>query len=415
MIFFGFALWKSRSSFLRYNRLLLALAIGILTVTAIYLVPLPEEVWSSLKGRELITSVDIKIFGQPLPRTMAIYPNGALNAAFSTFVPLTAFSLAVQLSREERFNLLPVLIGLGLASGVLGLLQSIGDPQGSLYLYDITNNGSAVGLLSNRNHQAILLSTLFPMLAVYAASRAEFAGHVRFRGWYAIFASSFLVPLILITGSRAGLVSSIFAILAAAWLYRRTAVAQKANAKRPAIDWRLPAIGAGVATLVLATLSMSRAVALQRIFISEGSEYSRADFWKPVAHMFSDYFPVGTGPGSFVQAYSVDEPHRLLTFTYLNHAHNDWLEFGLSYGFLAVLLVFLGVVTIVSAIVRVRDCRSRTEQAFAALGLAILAIMFGASVVDYPIRAPLMAALTAVAAVWCLPSHGTSPKNDVPA
>src|SRR3546814_18783044 len=54
-------------------------------------------------------------------------------------------------------------------SGGLGLAQVIGPRDGPLYLYEITNNGSAVGLFANRNHQAALLACLFPMLAVYAS------------------------------------------------------------------------------------------------------------------------------------------------------------------------------------------------------------------------------------------------------
>src|SRR3546814_16949820 len=107
-------------------------------------------------------------------------------------------------------------------SGVLGLAQAIGPRDGPLYLYEITNNESAVGLFANRNRQAALLACLFPMLAVYASIDHPSAERMRLKFALCASVALFFLPLLLVTGSRAGLVLGVIGLLAGALLYRHT-------------------------------------------------------------------------------------------------------------------------------------------------------------------------------------------------
>ena len=147
---------------------------------------------------------------------LALSGFAAINANFALLVPLAAMVLLIQLDRKQRYSLLPFCIALGMVSALLGLLQSIGGPNGSLYFYRVTNNGSAVGIFANRNHQAVYLATLFPMLAVYYVTADRKNPKIRkFRLWLATTGSIVLIPLILITGSRGGLLAALLGMLAA--------------------------------------------------------------------------------------------------------------------------------------------------------------------------------------------------------
>ena len=161
VIFCGVGLWSLKWAHVKANRFFFGMTAAIFALVIGHLIPLPPSIWGSLPGRELISEIDKAAELGEVWRPVSMVPSATWNAFYSLFVPLAVLSLGVQLSREERFKLLPIVIGLGLISGLVGLLQVIGDPSGPLYLYMVTNNGSAAGLFANRNHQAILLAMLF--------------------------------------------------------------------------------------------------------------------------------------------------------------------------------------------------------------------------------------------------------------
>ena len=399
VIFSGVAIWTLRKEHIIAHRILVVTACLSLLLVCAYLVPLPRFIWVLLPNHPVAIEVaQVAHLGWDF-RPAAVVPNGGLNSLFSLFIPICVLLLAAQLTREEKFRLLPVLIALLLASGLLGLLQVIGDAQSPFYTYRITNNGSAVGLLANRNHQAVLLAMLFPMLAVYAAIGRRRANQQTYGVYFAIFAALVLIPLILVTGSRAGLVLGAFAIISAFMLYR----------KPGSIGWRIWLSGTAVVTLGLLTALLSRAEALQRLVDTEELDGSRAQFWKPLIDLSGSYFPVGYGPGGFAENYAMVEPKRLLDSTYLNRAHNDWLELYASFGLAGLLVAVASLVMLLwfcRWTIAYRKDQTR-EAMFARLGMLMLAIMAMASVVDYPLRTPIFSALFVIACVWAAGARTT--------
>src|SRR5690606_32949464 len=94
---------------------------------------------------------------------------------YAMLIPLAALVLAAACSPEQRRRLLPLVLALGMASVVAGILQAISGYRDALYLYAITNPGSPNGLFANRNHQAAMICAMLPLLAVFA-SGSERAG-----------------------------------------------------------------------------------------------------------------------------------------------------------------------------------------------------------------------------------------------
>ncbi len=382
---------------------LLGWAGAIFLLALLHLIPLPPSVWPSMTGRQDLVDVE-KLAGlSDIWRPLTLAPMNGWNGLLSLFTPLAVLLLGIQLNRNDLFRLLPVVIGLAALSGLLGLLQAIGDPQGSLYFYRITNNGSAVGLFANRNHAATLLACLFPMLAVYAATARGEADAVKMRQLMATAIAIVLVPLILVTGSRSGLVSAVIGLGAAALLYRQPSDVRTVRRGKPLRVKALPILsGVAVISLAFLTYFLSRAEAIERLFMKASGEDSRTDFWAVSVDLFWKYFPWGSGSGSFVEAYQMVEPARLLDATYLNRAHNDWVETAVTFGLPGVVALCVAVIAFGIRSYRLWRNADGSERAVAygRLASVMIAMIAIASASDYPLRTPTMMGLFAIFMLW---------------
>ncbi|WP_286711549.1 O-antigen ligase [Sphingomonas sp. 67-41] len=395
----GYALWTLNADTARHYRAALAIAVAGMVLVVMQLVPLPPAVWTTLPGHGIVSDIDRTAGLGALWRPWTMSPTGTWNALFALFVPLAALLLGIQLPREDQFRLLGVIGGLGLLSALVGLLQTLGPANGPLYFYQITNNGFAVGLFANRNHAATLLACIFPMLAVYASIERS-AEVARFRSWAALMLAAALLPLILVTGSRAGLLLSVIGLGLAALLHRRPSAPGKGNARSRYLIYLL--VGLALAGIVALFALSSRAPALQRLFTEEPGEEFRIPLWSTTLATAMKYFPMGSGFGSFSDVFQIDEPDSMLVPTYANHAHNDWLELLMTGGLPAVLLFAAAFLLLCRW--SLRAWRSGTtasrETQFARLGSAILLLLAAASIGDYPLRVPSLACLAAVAIIW---------------
>jgi O-antigen ligase len=109
--------------------------------------------------------------------------------------------------------------------------------------------------------------------------------------------------------------------------------------------------------------------------------------------------PLGSGLGTFVPVYQMFEPPDALLTSYVNHAHNDWLELWLEGGWpaLAVVAVFVAWLVFASARVWRRPAAEglAIDRALArAATIAIVALLLH-STVDYPLRTTAMMVLFA--------------------
>lgn len=384
-----------------YFRPLLAFAGFVVALALLHLLPLPYVVWSALPGHELAVEAGrLAGLGEPW-RPLSLTPAQTWNSFFSLSVPLAALVLAIRSGRDRRFQLLPLLIALGLLSGLLGLMQAIGPAQGPLYFYKPTNFGSAVGLFANRNHHAALLATLFPMLAVYACAGVHGREQARVRGWFAICAGVLVVPLILVTGSRAGLVLGLIGLASVPLLYRRPAITGPARRRIRRFDPRYALGAAAVFALGSVAFLTARAPAVARLVSGDGTEEVRFQVWGPIAELVVKYLPFGSGLGTFLETWRIDEPGAMLSTTYLNRAHNDLLEVALTAGLPALALLLVGAVWWARrALAAVRSPEADRDALFGRLGAVLMLMLALASLADYPLRIPSLATLFVIACVW---------------
>lgn len=403
-IFCGLALSTLRFEHIIENRLLVGGLSAVIVLALTHLVPMPPQFWKLLGGANDLASVlgqtSVLVGWKPFT---PVTSNG-WQSALSLTTPMVIVLLGVQLRQIDLFRLLLVVIGLISLSGFIGLLQAIGDPNGSLYFYSITNNGSAVGLFANRNHAATMLGCLFPLLAVYALSTNGSVGLHRSRQLSCALIVVVTIPLILITGSRSGLISAILGLAGGAVLYRTSA---RDNASKSQAIKKVSIIAQGTGALALIgvvylTYWSSRAEAIERLFLLASDQNLRAEFVNVSLGLFWSYFPFGIGSGSFAEIYQAVEPNQLLNPTRLNRVHNDWVELAVTFGLPGLLLAVLFTIFYLKHSYRIwrfgdGSRRSIMVARMAGVGILILAI---ASLSDYPLRTPTTMSVFALFTLW---------------
>lgn len=381
------------------HRMLFLLFGAFAFLIALHLVPLPPSLWQALPGRDLVVEIDHTAGIVGAWRPLTLDRAASWNALYSLLVPFAALLLAVQLSSRNSIKLMYLLVAVGCASSLLGLLQISGPSDSPLYLYAITNEGAAVGLFANRNHTAVFLACLFPILGHLASIAAPTSGRQRFTSIAAIAIGMFLLAMILLSGSRGGALAAVLGIGFSLAIFQTGGRQRQTvhNGRRRAL------VGLGLVIAVVSLFTFfARSNALDRLF--GGNQWADLRFrvWGSIAELGWSYFPAGSGIGSFVPVYQVVEPHEVLRPDYLNHAHNDWLEIFLTGGLPALFLIAAAMLFALWHARRAwfpRDV-DPVAAAQARVGSVILLTLAFASIADYPLRTPSIAAFAVMAAVW---------------
>lgn len=367
----------------------------------VQLVPLPPSLWTAAAGRDFYAGI-APAAGLPQPwRPLNLSPERGWGSLFSLLVPLATLVGLSMLSERRRLSLVLPLIVLILVSAVLGLAQLSTGQNSALRWYAYSSDRFAAGLFANRNHQAVLLSFALPLLAIWALERRDDPRHnPRHRAVMALGVGMFVLLMIPTTGSRAGFVVVIAALLGAVAL--SASPTMRALRRMPRRRRRLTYGAAASALAVFAVVAwlFGRNDAFHRIRGLDVAEDLRARVLPTLLEMTRTFFPVGSGVGSLEPVYRRFEPFEQLSTSYLNMAHNDLLQVVLEAGALGAALLGAFVVWwLVRAIAVWRATPSSAVRAGRA-GSIMIALLLAASAVDYPVRTPLMMMLITIAAIW---------------
>jgi hypothetical protein len=404
----GLGLDTLRAADAARHRWLIGLACASIAVVALELVPLTPSLLHALPGRAILDEIDRAAGLEGLWRPLSLSPTLTVNTFWSLFAPLAVIVLAAQLEAAELERLVAAMLLVGLFSTGLAVLQMIGDPDGPAYFYADTNPGSPVGLFANRNHQAAFIASLLPLAAAWVgrddgARAARHGRAIRLRLLAALALVFTLVPLILITGSRAGLVAGVLALVAVPWIMGpglRLKVQDVLSTGRHRL-WLGGVVGGGIVALTGLTIWFGRAEAVNRLAgLGTGGEL-RVRTLPSVLRMLGEYFPWGAGWGAFKPVYRAHEMDSVLMPIMMNHAHDDWLEV-LALGGLGGALLLTGLVLLWGrAAWRAWAAAGQGRQLrVARAGVVVMAIFALASLSDYPLRVPSLSCYFALAAVW---------------
>jgi O-antigen ligase len=378
------------------------LIFGLATLlTAAHLVPLPYDVWSNLPGRQVIVDIDKAVGLGQISRPLSMSPETTLNALLSLSVPFAVLVLASQLDGVRQRRALGIVLLLSFTSAAVGLLQATG---ADIVLYSRQASQDVAGLFVNRNHQAALLGLIFPMAAVAITAGIGMGLPRKIEAFAGASMCLVAVPLVLITGSRTGLLVAGASLVL---VFAFSLLPLKRLAIRPWV--RYSAAFVSVGALVWATVWASRDVAFMRL--EDQTEDLRWPVWQSIIDMLPHYLPWGTGVGSYVEAYKVLEPDSLLRPTFSNHAHNEALEILFTAGIPGAALMLLAFVFLAAAVWRALRA-SGDAALFNCLGILVIILLAIASLSDYPIRTPILSAVFALAAIWAAAPQSLFHKSD---
>ena len=353
------------------------------------LIPLPPGVWRAMPGRAAFA--DPLISPPELWRPWSLVPGATVNALYSLVVPLTVLVLATSV-REEHKRWISVIVFavIGLAL-LVGLLQF----TGARIVNPLVNGtpGAVDGMIANRNHFALLLGIGLLIAPVWGVGVSSAP---RVRAPIALGIVLLLVLTILASGSRAGMALGIIALVLGLVIAKRGVKSVLRRYPR----WVLPAIGFGIVAMisifVLASFAAGRAVSINRLINEEVGTDMRSIGLPTVVAAIRTYFPFGSGLGSFDQVFRMHEPFALLKATYFNHAHDDFLEIVLTAGLPGLLVLVAAITWWVWRSVAAWQGEAMQPK----LGSAILLLILLASIVDYPVRTPIIMAVAIIAAIW---------------
>jgi O-antigen ligase len=407
VLFCGLALWRLRWANLTRHAVVVAVFAATVALTIVHLVPLPPAIWQALPGRGIVVEHDRLLGFGSIWRPLSLSPGGTAAVLFGLTVPAATLLLAIQLGRRRLDQLVLVMAGLGCASGIWAIFQFAGGLDSILYTYRVSKPDVATGAFANRNHQAVFLATVFPLLGVIAGASRDVAtgggrgagrdvGGQAGRRWGALVAGVFLLPLIMTGGSRIGLVTAAVGVLAGIWLFATSA--GRGQSGEPATR-RIALLVAAVAVsgIVAVALLTTRSASVDRLLDGSNTQELRFKVWPLIWDGVGRYQPTGSGIGSFVPVFQAAEPDAILRPTFLNHAHNEVLEIALTTGVPGLLLLAASLgATLVWAIRAFGSGGTPTARA----GAIIIILLVLGSLTDYPLRTPFLSCVIVIASLW---------------
>lgn len=365
----------------------------VLAVAALQLVPLPTSLWQALPGRSIVAeTIDMP---PGLWRSWSLTPGATINALGALIIPVATLLLTAGLVKHERDWLPGIVLTLVAASMLVGLVQFTGAGIDNPLINETF--GVVSGTFANRNHFALFLALgclLVPVWMFRDDRRPRWRGPVGF-GLLLLFAL-----MILASGSRAGMALGGLAVVLAGLLSRRGLQRQFRHAPR----WVLPAVIAGgvalLAVFLVVSVAANRAVSVQRSLVIDVDQDMRSRALPTVLNMTRNVFPAGSGLGSFDPMFRVHEPDGLLKPTYFNHAHNDFIEIVLDAGLPGLLIVVAALIWWCWSSLRAWRRIGHADALLPLLGSSMLLLIIAASIFDYPMRTPMIMAMTVLAAAW---------------
>jgi O-antigen ligase len=381
-----------REAFLRFFResplALRALIILTLALPIAQIIPLPESVWSGLPGRTIVQS-SLEQIGAGGWMPLSVDPLRTLLALTALVTPLAVVCAGWALPRERLIDLAWGVVALGLLTVLLGLIQ-LGASTEAGTIYGSRQPGKILlGTFANRNSTGLFLGFTVALAALLPVPRHHPAVlPVR------VGVCILLLIAVWLTQSRTSIALTLLPVLLAA---ARAVGAMLSRHKAPAAA-RTVMIGLGAFALVSASAATLVVVAPGRIGEAlerfEAKDDARRFIWDDASFSAGQYWPVGTGMGTFDEVYQVDESLENLTVRRPGRAHNDYIELTIEAGAPGLALAAAWILLV--GWLSWRASGSPLRWAAWACSAFLLAISLQ-SITDYPLRNQTILALSGFA------------------
>lgn len=379
-------------------------ALGFLVIPLLQVVPLPPSIWKALAGRPSIASTLALVGAAEQWRPLSLTPAATLRAVTFVLFPLSAFFLALKGEKSTHRRSVLVLALCAAVSAVVGAAQlALGNPEW-LSFYGAPTTGAASGIFANPNHQALFMAFGILASAVIIRDKRSIANipprpsmpdPIVSGAWAGIL---FFSLMALATGARAGVMLLIIALPGGLLI---------AKGKGSLLRWAALFFGVFALLVVLVLVYPSTNSLGVRESFRLGAD-ARYTYLPDILYTLGQYWPAGSGLGSFVPVFTPNENLDLVGSAYLNHAHNDFLEWAIETGLPGA--AWLAFTAILVALYTLRRLKGRDTDIGYTIGALLVVMLAGLhSLVDYPLRTATLASVFAFS-VGFLCANTASPK-----
>lgn len=360
-------------------RMLVVLVVVSMAVPLVQLVPLPAAIWQALPGRDMIAeSLAIAGLDPASWHPISVDRARTLVAFCGTLAPAAIIAIGSRLDDKAKLHLVLTFAGAALAAILLGVVQ-ISAANTTAMLFPINpKEGVLYASFANRNSTGLFFILALLLTAALPVPRR--------REWLLamVAAGSLLFLGALLTQSRSSLV---LLALPVGLIVLRAAFGLWAARKGSAPALTPASLVAGgfavlIAGLAFASFSTGGRVGetLERL---ETIENDRLTMWEDGQYAAAQYWPVGSGMGTFDEVYQAYESLEYVTQKRAGRMHNDYLEVGLEAGGVGLVLILAWLLWCAwqPTVGKGRD--DNWLAIAASIGIAAISLQ---SVLDYPLR-----------------------------
>lgn len=391
------ALWAPHLGGLRRAAVPLAALAGVAALGALQSVSWPMALVRTVSPEHATTLASTLPTREVASAPLSLAPANSLAASLTWASAAACLALGVLLgyTRKCRRVLAFALLGSGVAQVLIGSWL-LATRSTTLWGLGVPEGHRLRGTFVNPDHLAVYLEILLPVAFAWTwvmlrRARGVESGERRLAMllpgplvWVFLFVG------LAFSGSRAGLVAALVGV-----------VAQGALLTARARGWRWAWLG------VLVPLAGVVAVGLLDIQRGFGRWLATSPYelgWNErlqldaAAIRLAEHYPwLGTGLGTFRNAFPLVGPRDILGSCYFWHAHNDFLEVLLTTGIVGSVLVLAGLAMLLRRLLH--DLRRRTRSEATAASLAALGALAAVAVhscFDFGLTMPAVSATLAL-------------------
>jgi O-antigen ligase len=337
-----------------------------------------------------------RVLGEPIKPSVSITRGEPFFAIGPTFANILALicGLLVGIDRTRARELLQVIAWSGAVYAIYGILSFLIEPTMLLWRDKRDYVGNLTGTFVNRNTAAayfgscavVWLALLLEQVRQHLGSKAIVwkAMPKRLltdtpRSLVLAFSMFFLCLMAMfLTGSRAGVVLSLFALIVTFTVYFRRNLPPRSGI--------LISLGGGVATALI-LLQFMGGVVSNRFDVSGLADEGRFSAYQSTWQMIADHPWFGTGLGTFVWTFPAYRSPEISMNGVWDIAHNTPLELASDLGLPLAGAVYLGwLILFVILVVGIRKRRRDTVMPLAALSAGLIAVLH--SCIDFSLQIP---------------------------
>ena len=337
--------------------------------------------------------------GGAVSSTVSINPYESVTGVMRLLTYAAIFWLALQLGRDGSLahRGLRAIAVISLAYGAYGLIVHLAGWERVLWFHKWAYEGYLASTFVNRNSYAtyagvglvcvlgLLMHDLGNILKLTASARTKIELSLEVlagKSAYLVVGALVLSTAILMTGSRAGAMSTLIGIiiLIVCCGYARVIPRQQT----------LIFLGVAVSS-ALVFLAVSGGAVVERLGSLEETNGGRSEIYTLTWEAIGAAPVTGSGLGTFSDTYPIFRDERLPAGPPWQDTHNTYLENALELGVPAAALLFVAVASM-GELCFFGLLRRRRSKIYAAIGLSVLTLVGVHALVDFSLEIPAVTA-----------------------